>query len=75
MNQDRLTSVRGLRAMRHPQRGRVIRLAAQALDSALASSPSAISLSGPQRLQHGLILLLPGIGGESFMIQDLAAAF
>ncbi len=49
------------------------RLAAQAVVPPLRRPPIGEGLSGPQRLSHGLVLLLSGIGGESFLTQDLAA--
>lgn len=51
------------------------RLVARTVVPPLRVSPIGQSLSGPARLDHGLILLLPGIGGESFMTHDVAAGF
>jgi pimeloyl-ACP methyl ester carboxylesterase len=73
MDESRLTPREKLRAITITGWG-AARLAAQALVPPLCPAPLGDSLSDPQRLQHGLILLLPGIGGESFMIQDLARA-
>ncbi len=51
-----------------------MRLAGRTLVPRLRRPPLGESLAGPRRLSRGLVLLLPGIGGESFMIQDLARA-
>lgn len=52
--------------------GVAARLVARTFIPPLRTQPLGHELSGPQRLERGLILVLPGIGGESFMTHHVA---